>query len=90
VGEMLGVTVQPGGMLGRFGRMEQALIAMIIQSPRRRRVYFIPFLYWQNTGASSKDHAADTPCSQSRHAFSRHFQKAVKLMVSKLYIQQTP
>jgi hypothetical protein len=46
VGELLGVTVQPGGMLGRLGRMEQAVIAVASQSPRRVRVYLIPFLYW--------------------------------------------
>jgi hypothetical protein len=46
VGEMLGVTVQPGGMAGRFGKREQAVIAEASQSPRRRRVYFILFLYW--------------------------------------------
>jgi hypothetical protein len=43
---MLGVTVQPGGMVGRFGRMEQAVIATTSQSPEMRRMYFIPFLYW--------------------------------------------
>jgi hypothetical protein len=46
VGDMLGVIVQPGGMVGRFGRMEQAVIATAIQSPKRRRMCFIPFLYW--------------------------------------------
>jgi hypothetical protein len=46
VGDMLGVIVQPGGIVGRFGRMEQPVIAVISQSPRKRRVYFILFLYW--------------------------------------------
>jgi len=59
---MLGVIVQPGGMVGRPGRMEQAVIAAAIQSPRMRRypervegrMCFIPFLYWQKTGESSR------------------------------------
>jgi hypothetical protein len=46
VGELLGVSVQPGGMLGRFGRKEHAVIAVAIQSPKRMRMYFILFLYW--------------------------------------------
>jgi hypothetical protein len=46
VGVVLGVTVQPGGMAGRFGRTEQAVMAAASQSPVKRRVYFIPFLYW--------------------------------------------
>jgi hypothetical protein len=46
VGDMLGVIVQPGGMLGRFGRMEQAVIAVTSQSPEMKRIDFIPILYW--------------------------------------------
>jgi hypothetical protein len=46
VGVILGVTVQPGGMAGRLGNKEQAVIAVASQSPRRRRVYFILILYW--------------------------------------------
>ena len=43
---MLGVTVQPGGMVGRFGRTEQAAMDRASQNPSRRRRIFIPFLYW--------------------------------------------
>jgi hypothetical protein len=46
VGDRLGVTVQPGGMMEMSGRKEQAVIAAASQSPRKRRMYFILFLYW--------------------------------------------
>ena len=54
VGVVPGVRVQPGGMVGRFGRTEQPARETTSQSPRRRRIDFIPFLYWQKTDASSK------------------------------------
>jgi hypothetical protein len=62
VGEMLGVTVQPGGMAGKFGKMEQAVIAAASKSPKRRRcpervegrAVFIPILYWQKMRPSSE------------------------------------
>ena len=46
VGEMLGVTVQPGGMVGRLGKREQAVIAVASQNPRMKRMSFILILYW--------------------------------------------
>ena len=62
VGVMLGVSVQPGGRVGKFGRMEQAVIATASKSPVKRRcpervegrVYFIPFLYWEKMEKSSE------------------------------------
>jgi hypothetical protein len=54
VGVMLGVSVQPGGMVGKFWKMEQADIVTASKSPRKRRMYFIPFLYWQKRETSSK------------------------------------
>jgi hypothetical protein len=54
VGDALGVTVQPGGMAGMFGSMEQPAMERASQSPRMKRifeaevvvglVYFILFL----------------------------------------------
>jgi hypothetical protein len=54
VGDWLGVRVQPGGMMGMSGRIEQPAMERASQSLRMRREVFIPFLYWQTTGASSK------------------------------------
>ena len=55
VGDRLGVTVQPGGKVGMFGRMEQPAMERTSQRLRRRRWYFfILFLYFQKTAASSK------------------------------------
>jgi len=59
---MLGVSVQPGGRVGKFGRMEHAVIATASKSPRKRRcpepvegrVCLIPFLYWQKREKSSE------------------------------------
>jgi len=53
VGEILGVTVQPGGMVGRPGRMEQAVMAAASKSPRMRRGNFIPFLYRERQVSST-------------------------------------
>ena len=52
-----GVSVQPGGMVGKPGRMEQAVLAVASQSLRKTRrlerrrfvegrINFILFLYW--------------------------------------------
>jgi hypothetical protein len=53
VGEMLGVTVQPGGRVGKLGKMEQPATEITSQNPKRNRRCFILVLYWQNTKASS-------------------------------------
>jgi hypothetical protein len=53
VGVRLGVAVPTGDKLGRFGKMEQPAIEKASQSPKRMRRNFMPFLYWQKTGASS-------------------------------------
>lgn len=37
VGVVLGVRVQPGGRVGKFGKMEHAVIAVASQSPRKKR-----------------------------------------------------
>jgi hypothetical protein len=44
VGLILGVKVQPGGIVGKFGKAEQAVIATASTSPERKRVNFILFL----------------------------------------------
>ena len=53
VGVVLGVTVQPGGRVGKLGKMEQPAIETTSQSPKRNLRCFNPFLYWQNPKASS-------------------------------------
>jgi hypothetical protein len=51
---MLGVIVQPGGMVGSAGKSVHAVIAAASQSPGRMRMYFIRFLYWQKIKSSSE------------------------------------
>src|SRR5258706_13774246 len=49
----LGVAVSPIEMDGMLGKIEQAIIAAARQSPRTRRGYFIPFLYWERRRLST-------------------------------------
>jgi hypothetical protein len=64
----LGVIVQPGGMVGSSGRTEQAANAMTMISPKRVRMDFIPFLYWQKRGKSSKVIIKETRLDSFRRA----------------------
>lgn len=49
----LGVSVQPGGRVGKFGKREHAVNAVASQNPRKMRVVFILFLYWQKRSVST-------------------------------------